>query len=126
VITAADAFALVALVASLLSGHEKSGSELLSKGATIWGTNVITFGLLFWDEARNLDFRNQARHNRLEELNLWRNAIAHQDFNPATLGATTLRLQVVREWRRACDRLATVFDEVMRQHIESIVGASPW
>lgn len=30
-------------------GHEKSGSELLLKGGTIWGTNVITFGLLFWE-----------------------------------------------------------------------------
>src|SRR5271157_1110134 len=75
---------------------------------------------------KNLDFRNQARQNRLEELNLWRNAIAHQDLNPATLGATTLRLQMVREWRKACDRLAIAFDEVMRQYIESIVGASPW
>lgn len=49
VITAADAFALVALIASLLSGHEKSGGELLLKGATIWGPNMITFGLLFWE-----------------------------------------------------------------------------
>ena len=49
VITAADAFALVALIASLVSGHEKSGGELLLKGATIWGTNMITFGLLFWE-----------------------------------------------------------------------------
>ena len=49
VITAADAFALVALVASLLSGDEKSGGELLLKGGTIWATNVITFGLLFWE-----------------------------------------------------------------------------
>jgi len=49
VVSAADAFALVALIASLLSGHEKSGGELLLKGATIWGTNMIAFGLLFWE-----------------------------------------------------------------------------
>jgi hypothetical protein len=90
------------------------------------GSDFNRFGLVFWDVARNLDFRNQARQNRLEELNLWRNAIAHQDFNRATLGATALRLQMVRERRRACDRLATAFDEVMRQYIQSIVGASPW
>jgi hypothetical protein len=35
VIALSDAFALVALIASLLSGHEKSGGELLLKGATI-------------------------------------------------------------------------------------------
>ena len=52
VISAADAFALVALIASLLSRHEKSGGELLLKGATIWGTNMVTFGLLFWEFVR--------------------------------------------------------------------------
>jgi hypothetical protein len=49
VITAANVLALGALIASLLSGHEKSSGELLLKGATIWGTNVVTFGLLFWE-----------------------------------------------------------------------------
>jgi hypothetical protein len=49
VIAVANAAALVALIASLLSTHEKHGGELLLKGATIWGTNVITFGLLFWE-----------------------------------------------------------------------------
>jgi hypothetical protein len=49
VITAANALALAALIASLLSAQEKSGAELLLKGATIWSTNVVTFGLLFWE-----------------------------------------------------------------------------
>jgi hypothetical protein len=52
VITAANVLALGALIASLLSGNEKSGAELLLKGATIWSTNVITFGLLFWEFGR--------------------------------------------------------------------------
>jgi hypothetical protein len=51
-ITAANALALIALIASLLSAEEKSGGELLLKGATIWSTNVITFGLLFWEVDR--------------------------------------------------------------------------
>jgi uncharacterized membrane protein len=49
VITAANALALAALIASLLSAQEKSGAELLLKGMTIWSTNVVTFGLLFWE-----------------------------------------------------------------------------
>jgi hypothetical protein len=49
VITAANVLALIALIASLLNAEEKSGGELLLKGATIWSTNVITFGLLFWE-----------------------------------------------------------------------------
>jgi hypothetical protein len=90
------------------------------------GSDFNRFGLVFWDEVRNPDPRNQARQNRLEELCAWRNAIAHQDFNPAALRATTLQFRAVRRWRGACDRLATAFDEVMRQHIQSIAGASPW
>jgi hypothetical protein len=49
VITAANVVALIALIASLLNAEERSGGELLLKGATIWSTNVITFGLLFWE-----------------------------------------------------------------------------
>lgn len=48
VVSAANTLALVALIGSLLSGEEKSGAELLLKGVTIWGTNVIAFGLWFW------------------------------------------------------------------------------
>jgi hypothetical protein len=49
VVTVANALALGVLIASLLSAEEHSGGELLLKGITIWSTNVITFGLLFWE-----------------------------------------------------------------------------
>lgn len=58
-ITVANVLALVALIASLLSAGEKSGGELLLKGATIWGTNVITFGLLFWEFDRGGSIRRR-------------------------------------------------------------------
>jgi hypothetical protein len=61
VIATANFFALVALIASLLGGHEKSGGELLLKGATIWGTNVMAFGLLFWEADRGGPIRRVAR-----------------------------------------------------------------
>lgn len=89
------------------------------------GSDFNQFGLPFWDEVRNLDARNQARQNHLEVLNAWRNAIAHQDFDPA-LGSPVLRIQQVRQWRTACDQLAGAFDEVMRHHIQAATGASPW
>jgi hypothetical protein len=47
-VSAANALALVTLIGSLVSGQERSGGELLLKGVTIWGTNVIAFGLWFW------------------------------------------------------------------------------
>jgi hypothetical protein len=48
IISLANAVALVALIGSLISGHENSGGQLLLKGMTIWGTNVIAYGLWFW------------------------------------------------------------------------------
>lgn len=90
------------------------------------GSDFNRFGLAFWDEVANLDFRNDSRQNQFDELNLWRNAIAHQDFDPAKIGATPLRLRAVRRWRMACGGLATAFDEVMRRHIQAINGTSPW
>jgi uncharacterized membrane protein len=48
IISIDNAVALVALIGSLVSGQEKSGGELLFKGTTIWGTNVIAYGLWFW------------------------------------------------------------------------------
>jgi hypothetical protein len=48
-ISFANALLLLAVLASLLRGDEKSGAQLLLKAGTVWGTNVITFGLWFWE-----------------------------------------------------------------------------
>jgi uncharacterized membrane protein len=48
IISLANAIALVALIGSLISGHENSGGQLLLKGVTIWGTNVLAYGLWYW------------------------------------------------------------------------------
>jgi hypothetical protein len=48
VISAENAVALLALLASLVRGTESSGGQLLLKGTTIWGTNVIAYALWFW------------------------------------------------------------------------------
>jgi hypothetical protein len=46
--SAANAFLVVAVISSLVSGDERSGAQLLLKASTVWGTNVILFGLWFW------------------------------------------------------------------------------
>jgi hypothetical protein len=43
-----NGIALLALIASVLTGHERNGGELLFKGITTWSTNVIAFGLGYW------------------------------------------------------------------------------
>ena len=46
--SASNALLVIGLIASLVTGHEKSGGQLLLKGGTVWGTNAILFGLWFW------------------------------------------------------------------------------
>ena len=52
VISLANALLLVAVLASLIHGTEKSGAQLLLKAGTLWGTNVLTYGLWFWEVDR--------------------------------------------------------------------------
>jgi hypothetical protein len=48
VLSLANAFILLALVASLVNGGVHSGGQLLFEAVVVWGTNVIAFGLWFW------------------------------------------------------------------------------
>lgn len=91
------------------------------------GSDFTRFGIKFWDRVLLHDTKNAYRKEALELLNEWRNSIAHQDFDPTKLGGTTvLHLSQVRRWRAACHELAFSFDEIMRHHITSILGVSPW
>ncbi len=60
VVSATNGLGLIALMGSLLNGHERSGPELLLKGVTIWATNVIAFGLWFWGLDRGGPARRRA------------------------------------------------------------------
>jgi hypothetical protein len=91
------------------------------------GSDYNRFGLAFWPTVHGISPKNQDRQALLEELNVWRNAIAHQDFDPAKLGGrTTLTLEHVRRWRGACSALASEFDQVMHALIRNTTGSSPW
>jgi hypothetical protein len=91
------------------------------------GADFARLGLGFWAVVAPADARNPARKAQLEELNLWRNAVAHQDFDPVVLGgSTTLHLARVRSWRSACNGLAESFDEGIRRFILALTGTSPW
>jgi hypothetical protein len=90
------------------------------------GNDFNRLGLEFWDEVKKLNTKNSERNRALEMLNEWRNAIAHQHFDPAKLGGSKLGLAQVKTWRVACQRLARAFDTVMRDHITSVTGQAPW
>ena len=85
------------------------------------------FGLDLWDAVRRGGLLNRRRQQHLEDLNVWRNAIAHQDFTDRRLGGRTAALLGdVQTWRRACEALAMEFDAVVGAHLATILGANPW
>ena len=91
------------------------------------GTDFNRLGLEFWTLVYALHTQNERRRELVEELNTWRNAIAHQDFDPHLLGGTTvLHLPRVRRWRKSCEGLARFFDRVMCNHITNTTGSAPW
>ncbi len=57
---------------------------------------------------------------RLEQLNIWRNAVVHQDFNLSQHDAAKVKgtnphhVAYVRMWRRTCTELAKQFEEIVR------------
>jgi hypothetical protein len=84
-------------------------------------------GLVFWNKVEGDHTRNHDRRAALDDLARWRNAIAHQHFDPAKLdGRSTVQLHEVRTWRGSCYGLARSFDRVMRAHMTGITGSPPW
>jgi hypothetical protein len=91
------------------------------------GSDFGRLGLEFWAEVYALDSRNERRRELLQELIDWRNAIAHQDFDPvAPAGVPTLHLATVRAWRSAISALARGFDQGMYNYLVGLTGHAPW
>jgi hypothetical protein len=91
------------------------------------GSDFGRFGGSFWAEVLSDHHSNQRRREHLEELNVWRNAIAHQDFDTARLGGSTvLHLATVRQWRNSLDHLAVSFDRVMWVFLRRTIAVDPW
>ena len=49
VLGAFNGLALIALLVSLIATHPTSGGQLLFEAASVWLTNVVAFGLAFWE-----------------------------------------------------------------------------
>jgi len=91
------------------------------------GSDFNRLGVDLWTEVYALHAANQRRRELLQELNDWRNAIAHQDFDPvAPGGIPSLRLAKVRAWRRAINALAGFFDRAMYNYLQALLGGAPW
>ena len=51
-VSAVNLFSLILLVHYLLHGGTADGRTLIGSGAVLWGTNVLLFGLWYWELAR--------------------------------------------------------------------------
>jgi hypothetical protein len=125
-----DSAAVAGLVSNALTRNRRLDRGNAHPGGL--GESFKSFELDIWGVAGQLDARTARRLVRLEQLNIWRNAIAHQDFDFSrrqmqVLGdASGLDLRKVRAFRSCCDQLAGTFDRVLARHLESIVGVRPW
>jgi hypothetical protein len=109
--------------------RELNRNRQLARGNAQPGSIGADFDRLvgaFWVRVKLHDPLDQHRfQQKLEELNTWRNAVAHQDFS-GFQGPAKLRLAQIRRWRGACNRLARIFDKVMRDYLQSLTGTWPW
>lgn len=95
------------------------------------GKDFSRLKMAFWNDVEKLDARNEERKGRLRQLNIWRNGVAHQDFDfnqdqLNVLKDTRATLQFVRVWRRACNSLVGQFDVAVRAHLMTLTGKIPW
>jgi hypothetical protein len=91
------------------------------------GNDFNRFGLDFWHEVLTHEPKMKEHQSSLKTMNEWRNAIAHQKFDPAKLGGSTvLRHSQIKTWRKSCNSLAVAFDAVLSRYLTGITGTKPW
>ncbi|MBA2609176.1 MAG: hypothetical protein H0U92_09580 [Actinobacteria bacterium] len=69
VVAAANAFSLALLIKALLAGDAADGKKLLAAALEVWLTNIIVFGLIYWE----LDRGGPVKRTQLD----------HKDLPPA-------------------------------------------
>jgi hypothetical protein len=89
------------------------------------GADFNRFGLEFWPAVERVDRRNRQRREKLDQLNEWRNAIAHHDIasRRSSLVPREVTLDACQDWRSALNGLASSCDRVLAAHLETLVGA---
>ncbi len=96
------------------------------------GPDFDRLGLSFLAEVNAADLDNAVRRRKLEQLNVWRNAIVHQNFvlkphqEAMVKGTNPDHFSQVRLFRRNCDELAGQFDGVVRAYVSRVVAGPPW
>lgn len=109
-------------------------ARLLDRGnaqSSSIGADFGRFDLKIWDAIYTMHLLNSGRRRKLDQLNAWRNAIAHEDFafneeKRLLTANTSVILRHIRAWWSACDQLAIAFDVAVASHLKGLVGRTPW
>jgi hypothetical protein len=124
---------LPASLGQLLGGRLRDGRQLDRGNArpSALQADFGRFRMDLWDELIRLDARNRRRYRELDQLNAWRNAVAHQGFplsslNATAVAGTTRTLRLVRAWRGSCAALARQIDRIVSRHLAQLIGTRPW
>ena len=94
------------------------------------GADFGRFGIEFWQAVKSRHAHNDRRQEMLEQVNVWRNSIAHD--SPITAGnapkvaGTKPTMTFGRRWRRGIGALAVHFDAAVADEIDGVVGQRPW
>jgi hypothetical protein len=106
----------------------------LDRGNAAPSSLAVDFARLdldLWDELAKRDPRTAARRRRLEQLNVWRNAVAHRDFHLSAgaqvlVSGTNRSLAFARSSRRCCAAVARQMDGVVKSRLTAALNRSPW
>jgi hypothetical protein len=110
----------------------------LDKGNANGGTIADDFGRLgmtsFWDlvAVDGGPVLTAKRRDRMEQMNMWRNAIAHNNFEQYQSKVDKLdnhlrpRLVEGRKCRTACDKLAVQMASAVGTFLHQVAGKPPW
>ncbi len=107
----------------VLAQRQFTAQLALNQGNPNLGTLRRDFERFGFDLDLAGDPANTPLLGHLAAMNTWRNIAAHHGVVPAT-GLPTLA--TLREWRDACDGLATALDQIMYNELRRILRRSPW
>lgn len=117
------------VVLTLFTNNRKLDSGNANEASL--GPDFGRFGMKFFAEVERASRRNRRRRHLLKQLNTWRNAVVHEDFDfnqeeQQVVKGTRPQIKYVRQWRRNCDQLTEQFDAIVRAHTTGVVGGPRW
>jgi len=94
------------------------------------GNDFKRMHLNIWKALERRDQRNLDRMRRINQLNTWRNAVAHQDVPPPSsaqlIRGTDRDVRSLHTWRHSCSALVHDIDAVVNQHMIVLAGRRAW